>query len=172
MNVDQLGHDAAQATRDAAHQMPLRPIDEIQGARRRRSWVAALAGIGTVVVAIVIAVSLAGPSDQQVATDPTGVPEPPSTTTTTTTTVATTTAAGGADSTKTAAAAMPIIPETGVSEPVAWFDGFAVGTGAPGFEAATLAQRQGENLGLKMIADDGAGGFVILAGGALEWWQA
>lgn len=175
MNVDQLGRDAAQATHDAAREMPLRPIARVEREARRRTLSAALGGLGVAVLAIVLAVSLVGPSDEApVATTPTAVP-PVEAPTVSAATTSTTVAPAPTPTEPTAGSAplTPVVPAGGVTDPIVWFDGFSVGTGAPGREPVLLTETEGNNFGLKMIADDGAGGFVTLADErTLLWWRA
>ncbi len=175
MNVDQLGRDAAQAAHDAAREMPLRPIARVERQARRRTLSAALGGLGVAVLAIVLAVSVVGPSDEApVATTPTTVSpvEAPTATAPTTSTTAAP-APTPTEPTPGPAPLPPVVPAGGVTDPVVWFDGFFVGTGAPGREPVLLTESEGSNFGLKMIADDRAGGFVTLADErTLLWWSA
>jgi hypothetical protein len=148
--------------------VPIRPIDQIHRTRRRRAWTAA--GLVTALAVAFVLIISAGllPGDNPAITSPTTVPAPDSTATITppTTTAASTT-------TSTTVAAAPLIPATGIDAQVIWFDGFSVGTANAGEDPVLLTDGEGINMGMKMIADDGAGGFVTLRDSAtLLWWQA
>lgn len=165
MTIDELAREAAQATRAAARQMPMHPIGDVRRSHRRRLWVTELAGGAAIVAAIIVAAVLAGPDEGTVATTPTTV----TVTTTATTTAPSTTAT---TATSTTVAATPIVPAGGIAEPVVWFNGFFLGTAAPGSEPTTLTETTGMNVGLKMVASDRAGGFVTLVDGAtLAWFR-
>ena len=187
MTIDQDARAAARAALDAAEDLPLVPLHTVDRVRRRRSWTAAAVGLGTVVVAIVLATAVRGPEESPVATDPTTTVVPSTTvpeTGATTVPDATGTTIPAQQTSTTIQAEAPLpdgvgleapIPAGGVDADVVLYDYFTISPvsgGGIGDPIAT-APFGGVLEGQRTIAADGQGGFVTLYDqSSLLWWQA
>jgi hypothetical protein len=187
VTIDQHARNAARAALESAEELPLVPLSTIDQTRRRRSWTAAALGLGSVVVAIVLAVAVSGPEEVPVATDPTTVvsTEPttvPSTVPTTVPPSAATTEAPRETSATTVPGTLPDsvglvspIPAAGVDADVVLYDYSEVRPVADGTIGSPLgaARFGGAFEGQRTIAADGQGGFVTLFDAtSLLWWRA
>ena len=187
MTIDQYARAAARAALDAAEDLPLVPLHTVDRVRRRRSWTAAAVGLGTVVVAIVLATTVRGPEESPVATDPTTTVVPSTTlpeTGATTLPDATGTTIPAQQTSTTIQAETPLpdgvgleapIPAGGVDADVVLYDYFTIAPVSGGVIGDPIATAPfgGVLEGQQTIAADGQGGFVTLYDqSSLLWWQA